>query len=78
MHEGEISTRLGLAGIPSTAETIGLTRDLLLTEQTGARTHCLHLSTARSVELIEQAKSRGLDVSTDVTAAHRSLGETGR
>ena len=73
MHEGAVSTRLGLAGIPATAETIGLSRDLMLAEQTGARTHFLHLSTARSVELIEQAKQRGLAVSADVTTHHLHL-----
>jgi len=72
-HEGAVSARLGLAGIPVAAETVALSRDLLLAEQTGARTHFLHLSAARSVELIETAKQRGLPVSADVTAHHLHL-----
>ena len=76
VHEGKVSTRLGIRGIPATAEVIGLTRDLLLAEQTGARAHFLHLSSARSVELVEQAKQRGLPVTADVTAHHLHLTDT--
>ena len=75
MHEGAVSTRLGLSGIPVTAETIALNRDLALAEQTGARTHFLHLSSARAVELVREAKQRGLPVSADVTAHHVHLTE---
>ena len=73
VHEGAMSTRLGLAGIAATAETITLTRDLLLAEQTGARTHFLHLSSGRAVELVADAKRRGLNVSADVTVQHIHL-----
>ncbi len=69
-HEGAVSTRLGLIGIPEAAETAALARDLALVEQTGTRTHFGRLSTARSVELIAQALDAGLPVSADV-AAHQ-------
>ncbi len=73
VHESAISTRLGLAGIPETAETIALARDLLLVEQTGARAHFLHLSTARAVSMLAEAKARGLAVSADATIHHLQL-----
>jgi dihydroorotase len=59
-----------LPGIPETAETIAISRDLLLVEQTGIRAHFGQLSCARSVELIEQAQARGLQVTADI-AAHQ-------
>lgn len=70
MHEGMVSTRLGLPGIPETAETIALARDLLLIEETGVAAHFCRLSTARGVEMIAQAQARGLPVTADV-AAHQ-------
>ncbi|GMR17720.1 MAG: dihydroorotase [Gammaproteobacteria bacterium] len=74
-HEGEISTRLGLPGIPEAAETVGISRDLALIEQTGVRAHFCHLSSARAVDIIAEAQSRGLPVSADVTAHHLHLTE---
>ncbi len=68
MHEGAHSTRLGIPGIPETAETIALMRDLLLVEQTGVRAHFCRLSTARSAAMIAAAKGKGLPVSADVSA----------
>ncbi|MFD1260133.1 dihydroorotase [Entomomonas asaccharolytica] len=65
-HEGAIASFLGLAGIPETAETIALTRNLLLVEQAGVRAHFSQLTTARSVELIAAAQARGLPVTADV------------
>ena len=73
VNHGATGTRLGLSGIPEVAETIALARDLLLAEQTGARIHFLHLSTARAVEMIKQAKDRGMPVTADVTAHHLHL-----
>lgn len=70
VHEGAVSTRLGLPAIPETAETVALARDLLLVEQTGARTHFCRLSCARSVAMIAEARKRGLPVSADV-ATHQ-------
>nr|WP_299379950.1 dihydroorotase [uncultured Halomonas sp.] len=69
-HEGSVASRLGLPGIPATAETTALAQWLLLIEQTGVRAHAAHLSCARSVSLIEEAKQRGLPVTCDVTMAH--------
>ncbi len=72
-HEGPVSTRLGLPAIPETAETIAVSRALLLVEQTGARVHFCRISTARSIELFTDAKARGLDVTVDVGIAHLHL-----
>ncbi|PIE40937.1 MAG: dihydroorotase [Gammaproteobacteria bacterium] len=69
-HGGVNASNLGLPGIPGTAETIALNRDLLLVEQTGVKAHFGQLSCARSVELIAQAQARGLPVTADV-AAHQ-------
>lgn len=71
-HEGLISTMHGLGGIPETAETVALTRDLLLVEKTGVRAHFARLSCAKSVEMIADAKAAGLDVTADV-AVHNLL-----
>ena len=70
VHSGLYSTRLGLAGIPETAETVALSRDLLLVEQTGVRAHFGQLSTARAVELIADAQAKGLKITADVTIHH--------
>ena len=75
VHEGGVSTRMGLPGIPETAETIIVARDLLLAEQTGARIHFCHLSTARAVEMVREARGRGLPVSADVSAHQLHLTE---
>ncbi len=72
-HEGPISTRLGLTGIPETAETIEVARDLLLIEMTGVRAHFCHLSTARAVEMIQQAQAKGIPVTADISAHHLFL-----
>lgn len=69
MHAGEISTRLGLAGIPPEAEVILLERDLRLVEATGARYHAAHVTTAAAVDAIRRAKRAGLPVTCD-TAPH--------
>jgi len=66
MHEGIVSTSLGLRGISSTAEELMVQRDLFLTEYTGSKLHLTNLSTARSVEMVRQAKQRGLKVSASV------------
>jgi len=75
VHEGEISTRLGLPGVPETAETVGVARDLALIEHTGVRAHIEHLSCARAVHMLAEARARGLSVSADVTACHLHLTE---
>ncbi len=73
MHEGEWSTRLGLPGIPGSAEDVMVARDVILSEDTGGRYHVAHLSTARSLEMVRQAKARGLPVTCEVTPHHLLL-----
>ncbi len=75
VHEGEISIRLGLVGIPSTAETIAVSRDLLLIEQTGVRAHFCQLSSTSAVHLVADAIDRGLPVTADVSAHQLHLTE---
>ena len=75
VHEGEVGTRLGLAGIPETAEVVAVARDLALIEQTGVRAHFCQLSSARAVALVAAAQREGLPVSADVTAHHLHLTE---
>lgn len=65
-HEGAAANFLGLAGIPSTAETVALARQLLLVEETGVRAHFTQLTSARGVQMIEEAQARGLAVTADV------------
>ncbi len=74
-HDGEVATRLGLAGIPAIAETISLAAILLLTRETGARVHLCRLSTAEGVEMVRKAKAEGLPVTCDVSAHHIHLSE---
>ncbi|MCC5796047.1 MAG: dihydroorotase [Methylophaga sp.] len=75
VHEGTVSTRLGIAGIPESAETIAVSRDLILIEQTGVRAHFHSLSSGKAVRLIREAQSRGLPVTADVSAHHLHLCE---
>lgn len=65
-HEGPTASFLGLTGIPETAETVALSRYLLLVEQTGVRAHFSQLSSARGAEMIAAAQARGLPVTADV------------
>lgn len=75
VNEGEISTLLGMKGIPSLAEELMIARDLYLAEYTGSRIHFSTISTTRSVELIREAKNKGLEVTCDVAAHHLVLTE---
>jgi dihydroorotase len=75
VHEGRISTRLGLPGIPEAAETVAVARDLALAEQTGARIHFRGLSTARATDMLAEARARGVQVSADVSAHQLFLTE---
>lgn len=70
IHEGEVSTELGLRGIPDISETIMLERDLHLLEYTGSRLHVSCVSTAKSVQLIKAAKAKGLKVTASVPYWH--------
>lgn len=73
MHEGYTSTILGLNGIPAASEIIAVARNLALAEFTDGRIHLAHLSTARSVELLREAKSRGVRATAEVTIHHLLL-----
>ncbi len=70
VHEGEVSTRLGLKGIPTLAEEVVLARNLFLLEYTGGKLHIPTISSAKSVSLIREAKNKGLQVSCSV-AVHQ-------
>ncbi|MCL4514532.1 MAG: dihydroorotase [Firmicutes bacterium] len=73
MHEGFVSLKLGLKGIPAATEEVMIARDLLLAEMTGGRLHIAHVSTAGAVELIRQAKRRGVRVTAEATPHHFTL-----
>ena len=74
MHEGKISTKLGLPGYPTVAEDIIVARDILLAEYVGdVRYHVAHLSTRNAVRLVREAKAQGVRVSSEVTPHHFTL-----
>ena len=70
MHEGPVATRMGLPGIPETAETIALAQILLLVEQTGVRAHISQITCRRSVSMLQQALENGLRVTADTPLAN--------
>src|SRR6185437_1215365 len=73
MHEGSISTRLGLRGWPRVAEDVIVARDILLAEYVRARYHVAHVSTEGAVRLVREGKQRGIAVSAEVTPHHLLL-----
>jgi len=73
MHEGLVSLRLGLRGVPAAAEEVMVARDLALAELTGGRLHVAHVSTAGSVALIRAARARGVRVTAEATPHHLFL-----
>ena len=75
VHEGPVSTRLGLPPIPETAETVAVSRALLIAEQTGVHVHFCRLSTARAVQMIAAAKKQGIAVSADVNICQLHLSD---
>ena len=75
MNEGLISTELGLPGIPAAAEDVMVARNLALSELTGARLHLAHISTAGSVRMVREAKSRGIPVTAEACPHHFTLTE---
>jgi dihydroorotase len=70
MHEGPVSTRIGLRGMPPAAEEVVVARDVLISELTGGRLHLCHVSTPTSLDLVRVAKQRHLDVTCEVAAHH--------
>ena len=73
MHEGVVSTRLGLRGIPAAAEEIMVARDILLAELTRGHVHLCHISTRGAVDLIHRGKERGVNISAEATPHHFTL-----
>jgi dihydroorotase len=73
MHEGAVSTRLGLSGQPAAAEAAAVARDLLVARLADGRIHFAHLSTSLSVECVREAKVRGLAVTCEATPHHLTL-----
>jgi dihydroorotase len=75
MHEGSVSSSLGLAGQPREAEEVVVARDLAVAKLTAGRLHLCHLSSAGSVEMVRRAKAEGLRVTAEVTPHHLVFGE---
>jgi dihydroorotase len=75
VNDGWVASRLGLTGIPAAAEESIVSRDISLAEMTGAKLHLTHISTRGSVELIRNAKMKGLNVTADATPHHLTLTE---
>jgi dihydroorotase len=73
MHEGEVSARLGLAGIPSISESTLIARDAAIAEYEGGRIHIQHLSAHESVEAVREAKARGVQISCEASPHHLTL-----
>jgi dihydroorotase len=73
LHEGAVSARLGIAGLPAIAEELVVARDLVVAATTGARLHVQHVSTAGSVDLIRRARDEGIEVTSEVTPHHLAL-----
>jgi len=73
MNEGVVSARLGLPGIPNSAEETAVSRDIAIAEMTGARLHLTHVSTRGAIASIRDAKSRGLRITCDVTPHHLAM-----
>ena len=76
LHEGTVSARLGITGIPAAAEEVIVARDLALVRMTGVAYHVQHASTAGTVELIRRAKAEGLPVTSEVAPHHLVLDHT--
>jgi dihydroorotase len=76
MHEGTVSSKLGMRGMPALAEETIVSRDLALVALTGARYHVQHVSTAGTVQLVEDAKRGGLPVTAEVTPHHLAFDHT--
>ncbi|MET0567159.1 MAG: dihydroorotase [Acidimicrobiia bacterium] len=76
MHEGMVSSRLGIAGLPGIAEDVIVARDIAIAADTGAPLHVQHVSTMKSVDLIRAAREAGTRVTAEVTPHHLALDET--
>lgn len=75
IHEGRVSYRLGLQGYPSAAEESIIARDIAIAEHTGSHLHIAHISTAGGVDLVRNARARGINVTAEVTPHHLTMTE---
>ena len=73
MNEGHRSAMLGMKGRPTVAEDIAVARDIMLAEYAGSRVHVAHISSARAVDIVRQAKKRGVRVTAEVTPQHMTM-----
>ncbi len=73
MHEGVVSARIGVPGIPAIAEDIAVARDCLIAEYTGAHVHIAHVASKGAIDIIRQAKKKGVNVTSEVTVHHLTL-----
>lgn len=73
MHEGAVSAKIGVPGVPSVAEDIAVARDTLLAGYTGAHIHIAHVASKGAVEIIREAKAKGYPVTAEVTVHHLTL-----
>jgi dihydroorotase len=73
MHDGPVASALGLRGAPAESEEVAVARDLALARATGGRIHLAHVSTSAAVDLIRQAKERGVQVTAEATPHHLTL-----
>lgn len=73
MHEGAVSARLGIPGIPSVAEDIAVARDALIAEYTGTHVHVCHIASKGAVDIVRQAKKKGIPITCEATIQHLTL-----
>lgn len=73
MHEGAVSAKMGVPGVPSVAEDIAVARDTLISGYTGAHVHIAHVASKGAVDIIRQAKAKGYNVTAEVTVHHLTL-----
>jgi len=73
INEGPVAVKLGVRGIPGSSEDVCVARDLVMAEATGGRLHVMHLSTGRALDMVRQAKHRGVRVTCEVTPHHFTL-----
>ncbi len=73
MHEGAVATRLGVPGIPALAEEVMIARDAMLADFTGGHVHICHISTAKAVEIVRDAKAKGIPMTAEVCTHHLAL-----
>ncbi len=73
MHEGAVSARIGVPGVPAISEDIAVARDCIVAEYTGAHVHIAHVASKGAVDIIRQAKKKGVNVTCEVTVHHLTL-----